>query len=194
MESPQKIEAFKEELGCIKDNKIKEFAEEAVKILPDYFFTMPASTTGKYHPDYTLGEGGLLRHTRSAIRFLMELSRNKIFSFTDEEFDLGIVALILHDGWKLGEAKTSYSVANHPEFAKNVLETSIELVGIITDEQFKIMTDLIWTHMGQWNMDWKSKKEILPIPATPLQELVHLCDYLASRKCIVMDFDKPLST
>jgi len=194
MENLDKLKVFEKEFLFIKDENIRSFAQESVKLLPDYFFEMPASTTGKYHPSYALGEGGLVRHTRSAIRILVELSRNKIFKFTQEEFDLGICALLIHDGWKKGLALTSYSVANHPEFAKNILEESFEDVAFITQEQFKLITDLIWTHMGQWNLDYISKKEILPIPSTPLQEFVHLCDYLASRKCLEMNFDVSLSS
>jgi hypothetical protein len=36
--------------------------------------------------------------------------------------------------------------------------------------------------MGMYNTDFKTKEEILPKPASKLQNLVHLCDYLASRK------------
>lgn len=194
MDNLDKVKVFENEYMFIKDEKIRTFAQDAVKLLPDYFFEMPASTTGKYHPAYALGSGGLLRHVRAAIRIMVELSRNKIFNFTGEEFDLAIVALILHDGWKEGTGVTGFSVANHPEFAKNVLEENQESLGLLTAEQFKLMTDLIWTHMGQWNFDYRSKKEILPIPATPLQEFVHLCDYLASRKCLEMNFEVPLSS
>jgi len=194
MDNLDKVKSFEQELVYIKDQKIREFVVGAIKLMPDYFFEMPASTTGKYHPSYALGSGGLLRHTRAAIRILIELSRNKVFNFTGEEFDLAITALILHDGWKEGTGATNFSVANHPEFAKNVLEENQESLGLLTAEQFKEMTDLIWTHMGQWNFDYRSKKEILPIPATPLQEFVHLCDYLASRKCLEMNFEVPLSS
>ena len=33
-------------------------------------------------------------------------------------------------------------------------------------------------------------KEILPIPKTKEEILVHICDYLASRKCISFEFDE----
>ena len=35
------------------------FAKNALK----EFYTMPTSTTGKYHQPLALGEGGLVRHT-----------------------------------------------------------------------------------------------------------------------------------
>ena len=98
-----KIKAFEPELSFIKDQLIRQFVENAIEIMPDYFFEVGASSTGKYHPVYSLGEGGLLRHTKSAIRIAIELSRLEWWHFTDEEVDLAIVALVLHDGWKHGK-------------------------------------------------------------------------------------------
>ena len=34
---------------------------------PEYFWYVPASSTGKYHPDFAQGEGGLIRHTKAAV-------------------------------------------------------------------------------------------------------------------------------
>ena len=46
------------ELGYLKIAKVKNACLEVIKLLPDYFFVVPASSTGKYHPDYALGDGG----------------------------------------------------------------------------------------------------------------------------------------
>ena len=62
MEDHEKIVLLEQELNYIKDANIKLFASKVVEILPSYFFTIAASSTGKYHPQYALGEGGLLRH------------------------------------------------------------------------------------------------------------------------------------
>jgi len=43
--------------------------------------------------------------------------------------------------------------------------------------------------MGSWNYDYKLKKVILPKPKGKLQNIIHMCDYLSSRKCFVIDFD-----
>lgn len=42
---------------------------------------------------------------------------------------------------------------------------------------------------GQWNTARYSKVE-LPKPKNKYQKFVHLCDYLASRKFLEMNFDK----
>ena len=42
--------------------------------------------------------------------------------------------------------------------------------------------------MGQWNTDKKTDTE-LPKPNNKFARMVHVADYLASRKCITMDFE-----
>ena len=63
--------------------------------------------------------------------------------------------------------------------------------GIISDEEIEIIAHSIESHMGQWNVSNKSKDEgiVLPKPEGKYQEIVHLADYLASRKPLEMEFD-----
>lgn len=193
MEKEQKIKAFEEELKFIVSPQIRLFAETAIGSLPDYFFEVAASSTGKYHPSYSLGYGGLLRHTRAAVRIAIELSRIEWWNFPQDEMDLIIVSLILHDGWKSGMPKQEFSVADHPNVAVFALKQQTDLQELITPEHFQFVLDNIKSHMGQWNIDWKTKQEILEKPKTKYQKFVHLCDYLASRKCLIMDFDAEIS-
>ena len=57
-----RLEMFLEELEYIKDKSYKKALLNIINMLPEYFFHEAASSSGKYHPDYALGEGGLLRH------------------------------------------------------------------------------------------------------------------------------------
>ena len=68
-----KEEIFKVEIDYVFNTKLKENLKTLVNLLPDYFFVIEASSTGKYHPSYALGEGGLLRHTKAAVRIAFEL-------------------------------------------------------------------------------------------------------------------------
>ena len=79
MNKQEKIETFCTELEYIKDADIKKFTEEMIARLPDYFFEVGASSSGRYHPKYALGEGGLVRHTISAVRIALELFRRNIY-------------------------------------------------------------------------------------------------------------------
>ena len=90
-----KTEIFAKEIEYIQNDDIKSFLALAINNLPDYFFEVAASSTGKYHPQYALGNGGLVRHTKAAARFANHLLTIEQFKnqFTDRERDLIIVAI-----------------------------------------------------------------------------------------------------
>ena len=71
-----KHEVFRKELDYIKDDRIRSSCEIILDMLPDYFYEIPASSTGKYHPDFSLGDGGLVRHVKVAVRIAKELLDN----------------------------------------------------------------------------------------------------------------------
>ena len=73
MNAISKIHEFAAELTLITDPGIRAFTEKCIEELPDYFFRVPASSTGKYHPRISLGEGGLLRHTQMAVQIAADL-------------------------------------------------------------------------------------------------------------------------
>lgn len=182
--------AFKTELGWIQDVKIRAFVEAALAGLPDYFFHVPASSTGKYHPQYATGEEGLVRHTKAAVMFAHELLG---LEFWQQEFDPLtrdeiLAALILHDGIKHGIPKGNYTSADHPLVVVNYLKERPEIHSVIEDTVFQDICGMIASHMGQWNTGWNGEGEILPKPQTMAQKFVHLCDYLASRKWLNVDF------
>lgn len=186
----KKEKVFQKEIGWIKTGRIAAFARKAVGLLPDYFFDVAASSSGKYHPAYALGSGGLVRHTKAAVHIahdLLELEQNQS-RFTQETRDCFLAALILHDGWKHGSDGKSHTVSEHPTVAADWVRNTPEFKEFLGDDMLSYIADLIASHMGQWNTDFRSKKEILPKPITEGQQFVHLCDYLASRKYLVLDF------
>ena len=193
MENEQKINAFQEELKFVKNSEIHNFAEKAIQSLPDYFFEIPASSTGKYHPSYALGTGGLLRHTKAAVRIAFELFRTELWEFTEDQKDLILVGLMLHDGYKSGINHEKFSQANHPLIITAELEKNEDLTKIITENKLDFLFGNIETHMGKWNYDYKTKKQVLNKPQTTSQRFTHLCDYIASRQCLEFNFDAPMS-
>mgnify|MGYP001297323460 CR=1 FL=1 len=188
-----KIGYFKEELSYILNPKIREFAEKAVDSLPDYFFMIPASSTMRYHPAYALTDGGLLKHTKAAIRIAVELFRTDLWKFTEDEKDLIIAGIMVHDGFKSGVIKEKYTRADHPNIVVSELSKNEELHSLIPEDQFNFFCENIKSHMGKWNMTFDTKQEILEKPKSTAQRFFHLCDYLASRKCLEFNFDIPVS-
>ena len=202
MKEEEKIAVFKEELALIEDSALKEATENLVYKLPDYFFTIPASASGKYHPAYALGEGGLVRHNKGAIKIALELLKMEQYEDLLAYKDEIIIALLLHDGWKRGKDDEGYMLQDHPKIAAEIVRTynyhsnikGLDKVASLIERTYnyhnnvkgldKVAT-LIESHMGQWNADG-----VLPKPITPSQQFVHLCDYLASRRFLEVNFDK----
>ncbi|MCI6278082.1 MAG: hypothetical protein MR639_15395 [Clostridium sp.] len=191
---------FKKELELIQYKPLKVFAEWSLKQLPDYFYEVAASSTGKHHPTYALGEGGLVRHTVAAVRIAEELFRNEtVQNFDDNEKDIIRVSLLLHDGVKHGLDGAANTVATHPLEVVKYLEDRYfkveedelteEVIEIMEDGPWEQISDCIKSHMGPWCYDYKTNEKILPIPETEIQRFVHLCDYLASRKMLEVNFD-----
>lgn len=186
----EKVKYFEQELEYIKDQKIREFTEKAIEDMPDYFFHVTSSSTSKYHPSYALGEGGLLRHTRAAVRIAVELFRMEMFNYFGEEGkDLIISSLILHDGRKMGNTQGKYTITEHPLVQAFSMKNNLPLMRMLPKEQFEIICENISSHMGAWNTPPRSKKEVLPKPNGKMQNFVHLVDYIASRRCLEMNFD-----
>lgn len=131
----------------------------------------------------------MLRHTKAAVAIAKDLLGLEMYGkYTQDEQDIILTALILHDGLKHGETESRYVIATHPAVCAQWLQ-NLEYDTYLTEEQFAKLFSCIASHMGQWNTDYKTKKEILPKPATAMEKFVHQCDYLASRKYLEVNFE-----
>lgn len=183
-----KIAVFEVEYRYIKTQRYVENVKKLVDLLPDYFFEVAASSTGKYHPAFSLGEGGLVRHTKAAVRIAYELFQDSSITgnFKQEEKDLMLVGLMLHDGLKHGIVKQEYVQFDHPLQVCEFIKENQELL-TFTDHEIEFLVNVISSHMGPWTSDYKGN-EILPKPINRYQKFVHMCDYLASRKFLDVKF------
>lgn len=177
---------FEEQLNLIKHEEIKSIAEQGVKLIPEYFYHVPASSSGKYHPAYASGDGGLYRHVIVAVSIAKELFT--IHDFNEYEQDIILTALILHDGWKQGlDGSGGKTLFDHPLVASEVLKEKVVVSSEIDASNLDLICGNIKSHMGQWNTS-KYDTAVLPTPQTDMQKFVHLCDYLASRKKLEFNF------
>ena len=180
----EKINYFDKEYVYIKNEEIRNELKSLVGKLPDYFFEIPASSTGKYHPAYAGTEHGLVKHTKVAVRIAYELLNNSgLNNFTDKEKDLIIFSLTLHDGLKSGKIKEKYTRVDHPLLVCEFIKENSKL----PKEDIELITKMISSHMGIWNTDYNGN-EVLPKPQDKYQRFVHMCDYLASKKFININF------
>ena len=190
-----------DELG-ISSPALCKFAQELIEEVPGYFWIEPASATGKHHPSYSLGEGGLARHSLMTYHWLKTL----LFDCDqdlDEYVPGMVVAALFHDCCKRGmpdKIDLEHTAFEHPLLgAKFVLdkaekfvdENKVLLETVIEDEEaFKhniaVAVSCIETHMGKWTTS-KYSDVVLPKPKTSIQYIVHLADYISSRKCTTFD-------
>lgn len=110
--------------------------------------------------------------------------------FTSRERDLLRIAAIMHDSRKSGGQEeyehSKWTRFEHPLLAAKVVK---ETDGLNPPEKDYI-AEAIESHMGQWNTD-KRSSVTLPKPTNAPAMLVHLADYLASRKDLIVLFDEP---
>ena len=183
-----KKDVFKVELDKIKDDNVRYSTEIILEMLPDYFYKIPASSSGKYHPLFSLGEGGLVRHVKVALRILEEMFRDEVFGVYDEYTkDLMRMALMLHDGFKSGLNNIGHTCSEHPVIMSDFILNNKENL-LISENDSKFVSDLIRSHMGPWNKD-KEGNVIMPVPKTNEELLIHLCDYIASRNFLNVAFE-----
>ena len=191
MTNEERIGLFEKEIAYMEIENIKDFFKKAITIVPDYFFEVPAASSGKFHSVLECGFGGLVYHTRSVAKvanYLVNLQQYKS-KLNEVERDCVICAVLLHDCLKHDwENKTGFSVHQHPVLASEFVKTDERLGGIVSDEIRTIIGDAVASHSGEWTTS-KRSKVILPAPQTLVQELVHLSDYIASRSDIHILFE-----
>lgn len=176
---PDYKETFKNELTLIKNDHVRDFVHATFeKFTPDYFWTAPASTSGKYHPEISLGVGGLVRHTKLAVWWGVELYSAYPYhdAFTISQV---VAALLLHDLTKQSGGTAGHGV----KFAGELRDQA----DYIKDEDPTPPTVLIIqgieSHMGIWTKPEMSKpNRRRPGYQREFCQLVHMADYCASRK------------
>jgi exopolyphosphatase/pppGpp-phosphohydrolase len=182
-------EFFNKELQTITDDDIREFTIVLLSNASQKFYEESASSTGKYHPAYTCCQKGLCMHCKGMMRFLnhiLTIEQHKN-GFTSRQQNLMRCAVLYHDGEKYGkEGESKYTVFNHPLLAASTVRNYKGQY--LNEKELEFIASLIETHMGEFNTDKRSKIE-LPKPKTAAQKLIHLADYLSSRKDIEILFD-----
>ena len=186
---------FQKELSLIRDPEIKQFVITCFdKLCPDYFWTCPCSTTGKYHPQVSLGEGGLVRHTKLAVWWGIELLRALGTSSDfrnvpyDKLFDETVATLLLHDMIKNGKGLNAQGYPLDRGVTGThgtVLADKITFASFLKLEETSHDRILIGIagHMGIWTTQVSDKPNNLTDPVDrAFANLIHLADYCASRK------------
>jgi len=181
MTKEEKLSCFANELASITDNNLKEFVSIILTGTDDWFYHDPASTSGKYHPKFALGDGGLVRHTRAVVYWVKEIARSEMFNVNARQTELLIAGAIMHDIRK--HTATGGYIAKHARAAHDlVIETQAQNSGLLSADEAKYIADAVSTHMGIWGVRDGERK-----PTSDSEKLLHLADLMASRKEISLD-------
>lgn len=173
----QNYEFFKREIANITDEQKRHFVEWYLQTkVGAWFWESGASASGRFHPVFTKGKGGLVKHTRAACMILEELLILNTYAYMSEEYkDYARVALILHDTCKYGTSDEE----NHDCYREHG-RLAADKVAEAWEEYFNFpcsdfLYHAITSHMGQWVENREDK------PFTSIDRVVHLADYIASR-------------
>ena len=174
------IKFFERELNLIQNEELREavasYLEEAT---PGYFWTDGASASGKFHPPFAQGVGGLVRHTKAGVLFAEELLRMSSYAYMKPEYkDYVIAGLLIHDTQKygLGEEIDKAEYKNHARNASIAFAEYCEQVFDFTPHF--LLLNAVESHMGQWSTEKEDR------PFTNIDRCVHMADYMASRSFI----------
>lgn len=147
------------------------------KIVPPFFWTEPASSSGKYHPASSLGRGGLVKHTKQVFWIAKTILDSQMFTVAYPQSVLA--ACLLHDGWKYTDSK-SFTLKFHATRAVQELRNHASSL-ISSRDWFDVMLSCILTHNGRFTKEWDGSKLL------PEARIVHIADYVASRPFNIFD-------
>ena len=178
---------FKELLDKFETEEVRLYCEDMIENIPDYIFTMPSSTSGKFHNATQCLPHGQIYHIimfGTIMNYRLALKCNK------EKFDNPVhrdamrCVPIFHDAVKCGWNGSKFTVHDHPMLAGAwVRETKVE--HDVDDETKELIARMCERHSGEWTSS-KRSKVVLPEPETEMEILVHECDILSSRSDIDM--------
>lgn len=175
---------FTDEILKIKNDKLREVALEMADNAPTYFWTVASSSSGKYHPAISLGEGGLVRHSIMTCRIALDLLDAEIFiANSDDNKDKVILTALYHDVIKRGNGdNNAHTAFEHPLLSSNFVREYLYKADF--DEKFiDEVCNAIAHHMGKWTTSNYSKTILIP-PQNDFEMLIHTADFMASRKYI----------
>ena len=161
-------------IESIKTPEIHAMAMAMIPIVPKYFWDRPASTSGKHHPEFDLGVGGVRHHSVMVARCVDALCLAE--DLPQEERDALIFAALYHDSVKEGWNGPDHTVHEHPLLAAELIRKTFP-----NNKWAEFAAHCIESHMGKWTTS-KYSNVILPKPEDKWQKILSHADMIASRQ------------
>ena len=178
---------FKELLDKFETEEMRLYCEDMIEQIPDYIFTMPSSTSGKFHNATQCKPHGQIYHIimfGAIMNYRLALKCNKDKFNNQTHRDAMRCVPIFHDAVKCGWNGSTFTVHDHPMLAGAwVRETKVK--HDIDNDIKEMIARMCERHSGEWTSS-KRSRIVLPEPETEMEILVHECDILSSRSDIDM--------
>lgn len=183
-----KVKIFEGLLNKFETDEIRDYCADMIKEIPDYIFTIPSSTSFKYHNKTQCQPHGQIFHIlmfAEVMNYVLGLEYVKEKT-NERQRDCLRCTPIFHDAIKCGLNGSQYTVHEHPMLAGEwVRNTSVE--HDVDADTKTYIARLCESHSGEWTST-KRSKTVLPKPENDEQFFVHMCDYLASRSNLDMTY------
>ena len=183
-----KVKVFEGLLNKFETDEIRDYCADMIKEIPDYIFTIPSSTSFKYHNKTQCQPHGQIFHIlmfAEVMNYVLGLEYVKEKT-NERQRDCLRCTPIFHDAIKCGLNGSQYTVHEHPMLAGEwVRNTSVE--HDVDADTKAYIARLCESHSGEWTSTNRSKT-VLPKPENDEQFFVHMCDYLASRSNLDMTY------
>lgn len=183
-----KVKVFGGLLNKFETDEIRDYCADMIKEIPDYIFTIPSSTSFKYHNKTQCQPHGQIFHIlmfAEVMNYVLGLEYVKEKT-NERQRDCLRCTPIFHDAIKCGLNGSQYTVHEHPMLAGEwVRNTSVE--HDVDADTKAYIARLCESHSGEWTST-KRSKTVLPKPENDEQFFVHMCDYLASRSNLDMTY------
>ena len=206
-ESSQKMleeaEVIDDLISLIEDDDLRGFTYFLLSQSHKDFWVIPSSSSGKYHPEWENGKGGLIRHVKAVAAFGLESLRRfgygNDFIGADpnenaEMRDMLIFAVIEHDWGKNGHPKTGWgkhTTKTHGEDTTKIIEEEMlpKFLKIFPEvKNPEYLTDMVYKaafairhHYSIWSTE---KLRPFDPKLTDLARCLQESDYFSSRKFI----------
>lgn len=179
----------------IQGKQMRKFCVLALKSAPDYFWTEPASTSGKHHVGESLVEHVIfaVEYGKEHIRMLEQANKNK---WLDRHKDIFYTALILHDCFRSGmvgrEMRDETGKLRTDDLHTVYAPRALKYINLGTKDN---------PRYACWNLQWNQLEDAMACHYGPWSPIVHLdptidrefhsvalqvflVDYIISRGCV----------
>lgn len=183
-----KMKVFEGLLNKFETDEIRDYCADMIKEIPDYIFTIPSSTSFKYHNKTQCQPHGQIFHIlmfAEIMNYVLGLEYVKERT-NERQRDCLRCTPIFHDAIKCGLNGSQYTVHEHPMLAGEWVRNTFVKHDVDADTKAYIAR-LCESHSGEWTST-KRSKTVLPKPENDEQFFVHMCDYLASRSNLDMTY------